>query len=251
MIRRTTALALGLCLLLAGCAGSGSGEGGEEQTLTVLAAASLSETYEDLAERFEADNPGVSVDLVFESSAVLAQMTVEGAPGDVLATADVRTMRDAEDGGGVEGDPTQFATNVLVLATPAGNDTVTSFDTLAEGDYVVCVPTAPCGAASKALLDAAGVTAPPVSEEVDVKAVLQKVVADEADAGLVYRTDAVAAGSDVSSFEVPGAEDQPNTYWIGVTSQAADTDLAQSWIDLVTGEEGQRVLAEAGFGPPQ
>lgn len=251
MIRRTTTLALGLSLLLAGCGGGGGESADGEHTLTVLAAASLSETYEDLAERFEADNPGVSVDLVFESSAVLAQMTVEGAPGDVLATADERTMRDAEDGGGVEGGATQFATNVLVLATPAGNDTVTSFETIAQGDYVVCVPTAPCGAAAAALLEASGVTEPPVSEEVDVKAVLQKVVSDEADAGLVYRTDAVAAGSDVRSFEVPGAEDQPNTYWIGVTSEAADADLAQSWIDLVTGEEGQRVLAEAGFGPPQ
>jgi molybdate transport system substrate-binding protein len=219
----------------------------------VLAAASLTDSYTTLAKRFEAAHPGVDVRLVFDSSATLADKAVDHAPGDVLATADERTMEEAMSGGGTVGTPREFATNVMVVAVPEGNPAgIRTVHDLQRDDvdYLTCVRTAPCGAAAAALLDANGVSHPPVSEEVDVKAVLTKVVADEADAGLVYRTDARAAGDRVRTVPVPGARAHPNTYWIAITPTAEDRALAHAWISLVLDEQGHAVLEDAGFGPP-
>lgn len=257
---RTTVVGLGavLALGLSACGGSDSGSdsgaaGGSPRTLTVLAASSLTETYGTLAKDFEKANPGVTVRLVLDSSATLAEMARQQAPGDVLATADQKTMDGAVADGGTRGKGTRFATNTLVVVAPADNPAgITAFGDLdsPQVDYVSCVPTAPCGAAAATLSTSEGLTHPPVSEEVDVKAVLAKVVADEADAGLVYRTDAVAAGKTVRSFPVPGAGESPNTYWVATTKGASDPTLAKSWVDLVTGPQGRSVLERAGFGPP-
>jgi molybdate transport system substrate-binding protein len=243
--RRTAALGLGL-VLGAGAAGCGD----DEPTLTVLAAASLTEPFSTLVERFEVEHPGVRVSLVFESSATLAQMAVERAPGDVLATADQRTMDRAESRGGTSAGAARFAGNVLVLAVPATNPAgIESLDDLDRPgvDYLTCVTTAPCGAAARDLLSRAGITRSPASQEVDVRAVLGKVMTGEADAGLVYRTDAISATDQVQSFTVPGADARPNTYWVARTANVADAELAQAWIDLLTGPEGRTVLARAGF----
>ena len=222
-------------------------------TLTVLAAASLTEGFEVLADRFEAAHDGVSVELAFDSSATLAEQVNQGAPGDVLATADERTMQLVTDAGSAAGDPEVFATNELVLVVPAGNPA--GIDELADldggdSDYVVCVESAPCGALAASVLDDAGISAPPASEEVDVKAVLSKVELDEADAGLVYATDAVAAGDRVQAIDVPAAGDAVNRYPIAATADAAEPDLAAAWVELVLSDEGQQVLRDAGFGAP-
>lgn len=242
--------ALVLVGLLAGCGGAADEE---ERTLTVLAAASLTSTFTELAEVFEEQHEGVEVELVFESSATLAEATIEGAPGDVLATADERTIRLAADRDGVRGVPEQFASNVLALAVPAddpaGIDAFADLDS-PDVDFVTCVRTAPCGAAAADVLAAGGIARRPVSEEVDVKAVLAKVVDGEADAGLVYRTDVLAAGADVEGITIPGADRDPNTYWVGVTSAARAKGLASDWIDLLTGPQGFEVLSAVGFGPP-
>lgn len=248
--RVTTGLgaALGLStLLLAACS---EGEG-EERTLTVLAAASLTGTFTELAEEFEQQNPGVDVRLAFDSSATLAAQAVEGAPADVLATADTRTMDDAAPA--LASDPSVFATNTMVMVVPAANEAgLTGFDDVAGGDatYVACVESAPCGAIWAAIAEAQGVSAEPASLEVDVKAVLAKVTSDEADAGFVYATDAVAAGGAVESFPVPGAEDQVTAYPVATLDQASDPGLAQAFVDLVLSETGQQLLTDAGFGPP-
>lgn len=249
-MRRIPALLACLLLPLTAC-------GAEEDTLTVLAAASLTETFTELAEQFEKEHPGVDVRLVFDSSAALAEKAIDRAPGDVLATADEKTMADAARRGGTSGSPVQFATNVLTLVVPADNPAgISSFADLDEPgvDYVSCVPTAPCGAAATSLLESAGITREPVSQEVDVKAVLARVVQGEADAGLVYRTDAVSAGAEVTAFDVPIAAGSTNpytnTYWAAVTPAADDTELARAWVALTVGEFADRVLADAGFGPP-
>ncbi|MBS45353.1 MAG: molybdate ABC transporter substrate-binding protein [Nocardioides sp.] len=236
---------------LAGC-GSG-GDPGSGQTLTVLAAASLKETFTELAEEFEAAHPGVEVSLAFDSSATLAAQAVEGAPADLLATADTRTMADAVDGDALAGDPEVFATNGATVVVPAGNPAgVSSFADLDDDavTYVVCVEDAPCGAVARTLLDGAGITHDPASLEVDVKAVLAKVVADEADAGIVYVTDATAAGDAVEQVTIPGADAEPLEYPIGVLEQAEQPELAQEFLDLVLGQDGQAVLGDAGFGSP-
>lgn len=256
MSRRLAALAV-LPLLAGGlvaCGSDGSdGADGDGTTLTVLGAASLTGSFTELADQFEADHPGVEVKLAFDSSATLAGQAVEGAPADVLATADTGTMQDAVDGGVVAAGPTTFATNVMTLVVPAGNPAgITSFADLENDDvdYVVCVDTAPCGKTGAALLEQGGIDHEPASLETDVKSVLAKVTSGEADAGLVYVTDATAAGADVESVEIPDAAAQQQEYPIAVLEQAGDADLAQEFVDLVLSEEGQALLAAAGFGAP-
>ncbi|WP_134739694.1 molybdate ABC transporter substrate-binding protein [Nocardioides sp. 503] len=243
-------LTLALLLPLAACGDDDEGGDGGT-TITVLAAASLTETFTALADEFEADHDGVTVRLAFDSSATLAEQAVGGAPADVLATADTKTMTSATDV--LAADPEVFATNTMVLVTPADNPAgVTSYDDLAAGDvtYVVCVETAPCGKVAAALRTSTGLDAEPASLEVDVKAVLAKVVSGEADAGLVYASDAVAAGADVRTFEIPGADAQVTTYPIAPLEQSQDADLAQEFVDLVLSDAGQQVLEDAGFGAP-
>lgn len=249
--RATAAAALLGLLALTSCggaAGAGSdGEAGGGTTLDVLAASSLTESFGALAEDFEADNPGVTVRLSFGSSSALAQQVTEGAPADVLATADLESMELAGDD--VTG-PSEFATNELTLVTPADNPAgITSLADLADAQFVTCVESAPCGALAAELLETDEVTAEPVSREADVKAVLAKVTSGEADAGFVYVTDAVAAGDDVTTVEVPGAADLPARYAIATVTASEHAELAQAWVDLVAGEAGQRTLADAGFGP--
>ena len=236
-----------------GCGGDGDdgSEGDEARTLDVLAAASLTESFEQLAEEFEAEHPGVTVRLVLDSSTTLATQVDEGAPADVLATADEKSMQLALDTGSAE-DADVFATNRLVLVTPRSNPAgITEFEDLDAPDvaYVACVETAPCGALAARLLAENGVVADPRSLEVDVKAVLAKVIADEADAGLVYTTDAFAASSEVTTWPIPGSEEALTAYPIAVVDQADEPELAADWVELVLSAEGQELLADAGFGP--
>ena len=247
------ALGISLCLTATGCGGDEPAQL-YKRTLTVLAASSLTGTFTDLAAQFEADYPGVRVKLVFDSSATLAQMASQQAPGDVLATADQRTMDEAKSQGGIRDDATEFATNVLVLAVPKDNPAkIRTFADLNSPhiDYLTCVPTAPCGATAEGLLSKDHISRKPASEEVDVKSVLSKVESGEADAGLVYRTDVIASKGAVTAIGIPGATAALNTYWVASTAHARETGLARAWIDLLTGKDGRAVLTTAGFGPAQ
>jgi len=260
MRTRTPALLLSLVatLALAGCGGSdaSSGGGGSDQetgTLTVLAAASLTETFTTLAKDFEDRHPGVQVKLAFDSSATLAEQVTQGAPADVLATADERTMQTVVDAHGTAGDARLFATNHLQMVVPRDNPAgLKKFSDLERPGvkYVVCVDSAPCGKLAATVLEATGITAKPVSEEVDVKAVLGKVELGEADAGLVYATDAVAGGDKVRPIDIPTSNENLNSYPIAALADARKPALARDWVALVTGPTGRRVLADAGFGKP-
>jgi molybdate transport system substrate-binding protein len=261
MRNRTLALLLPLvaaALALAGCAGSDASGGGgsgdtETGTLNVLAAASLTETFTSLAQDFEADHPGVTVRLAFDSSATLAEQVTQGAPADVLATADEATMQAVVDAGGTEGDPQLFATNHLQMVVPRDNPAgIQHFSDLEKPGvkYVVCVDSAPCGKLAAKVLAAAGIEAKPASEEVDVKAVLSKVELGEADAGLVYATDALAGGEKVTPIDIPTSNENLNSYPIAVLADSKKPGLAEKWVDLVTGSQGQQALADAGFGKP-
>ena len=250
--------------VLAGC-GSDSGpaaDGDGSRELTVLAAASLTGTFTTLARTFEDDHPGVTVTLAFDSSATLAEQVSQGAPADVLATADELTMQRVVDTGATAAGPEVFATNRLALVVPRDNPAaIAAFADIDDPgvDYVVCVDSAPCGALSQVVLDEQGITNHPASEEVDVKAVLSKVELDEADAGIVYETDAVASEDTVASgdtedtvqtIKIPASADALNRYPIAALGEASDPELAQAWIDLVLSVEGQAVLGKAGFGAP-
>lgn len=236
---------LPVLLLLPGLAACG---GDDEQTLQVLAAASLTEAYTALAEDYEFDHPGVKVELQFGSSTDLAQTVADDAPGDVLATADETSMQIAVDAGVTAAAPQMFALNELVIVTAPGNpEQVRSLDDLADLDWVRCADEVPCGRVAVTLLASAGVTAEPVSLEVDVKATLEKVAAGEVDAGLVYASDAVTAGGSVAPVPIKGASSVPTFYFVAPLAQAGDSDLAEDWITLVSSAAGDVALNNAGF----
>ena len=246
-------IAGGLVAALLAVGGCGGGDDRSGSTLTVLAASSLTDVFGVLERRYESRHPNVDVQLSFDSSRTLAEQVVQGAPADVLATADRATMRTVvEEGLGAE--PVVFARNELVLVTPAANpgniERITDLDD-SDVAYAVCVPAAPCGAASAALLDRSGVTAAPVSEEDSVRDTLGKVVAGEVDAGLVFVSDAQAAGRRVRAIPVPAA-DNVRTSDVAVVldnPDADDADAAQAWLDLLTSAAGQRALLDHGFLP--
>lgn len=224
-------------------AAQGCSSGAPERELTVLAAASLTEPFGELADVLEREQPDLEVRLSFASSATVAQQAVEGAPADLLATADTRTMASAAAVHAEE--PVTFAHNTMVLVTDPDGEVRTVAD-LDRADYVLCVPTAPCGAIAQRLLDDAGISRPPASQEVDVRAVLARVVQGEAAAGVVYASDALSAGSRVRRVALPGAEQDPTAYQV-VRLAGADEALAQPFLDLLLSPTGRRILSEAGF----
>ncbi|MFE7629316.1 molybdate ABC transporter substrate-binding protein, partial [Kocuria sp. NPDC057446] len=202
-MRARTSVVVLLAALGVGATGCGDGGGAPGTVLDVHAAASLRDAFTELAGQFEAQHPEVEVSLSFAGSSTLVQQLAEGAPGDVLATADERSMAGAVAAGLVAGEPEVFASNVLTVVVPAGNPAgVRSFRDLAEPgvQVVVCAPQVPCGAAAEQVEEASGVRLSPVSEEGAVTDVLGKVTSGQADAGLVYATDARAAGDAVEDL---------------------------------------------------
>lgn len=249
-------------LALSGCASPGAGAAdaassapsaaAEPATVTVFAAASLTEAFDTLAEQFEREHPSVDVVTSYGGSAALAQQIVEGAPVDVFASAAEPPMRTVVDAG-LAVDPVVFATNTLELVVPAGNPAgVAGIGDLADTDLriALCDASVPCGAASAKLLEQEGVSAAPDTLESDVKAVLTKVSLGEIDAALVYRTDVIAAGDRVEGIEVPGAASVVNNYPIVALAEVRAADAAAAFVAFVTGGDGRAVLAEAGFGGP-
>lgn len=239
--------------LAAGLTGCGAPAGGAGTTLTVFAAASLRAPFTALAEEFEAAHPGTTVALSFAGSSDLATQIGQGAPADVFASADAQNMAKLSDASLVDGTPRDFATNVLTIAVPPANPaSITSFADLARpgAKVVICASQVPCGAATKTLEQETGVALKPVSEESSVTDVLGKVVSAEADAGLVYVTDAIAAGDKVKAIPFPESAQAVNTYPIAAVRTSRNKDLAAAFIAEVTGPEGKKVLRGAGFGTP-
>ncbi len=221
MKRISTVLATAVVALsLAGCAGAGGEAPASEPatattpalegSITVFAAASLKATFTELADEFEAANPGVTVELNFAGSSDLVTQITEGAPADVFASADEKNMAKLTDAGLADADaPVDFATNVLEIAVPPGNPAgIETFADLADPDVktVVCAPEVPCGAATVEVEEATGVTLAPVSEESSVTDVLGKVTSGEADAGLVYVTDVIRGRRRGRGRRVPRVE---------------------------------------------
>jgi molybdate transport system substrate-binding protein len=153
----------------------------------------------------------------------------------------------------VSGKPVNFAANHLTIVTPPGNPSrIGSFADLARSgtQVVVCAPQVPCGAAAERLEKITGVTLTPVSEESSVTDVLGKVTSGQADAGLVYTTDARSAGAKVDAIAFPESSRAVNTYPIAVLNSAQNSSAAQQFVDLVTGPRGRETLAAAGFAAP-
>lgn len=221
-------------------------------TLHVLAAASLRGTFTDIGKLFEADYPGTTVELTFAGSSDLVTQLTQGAPADVLATADTANMDKAAKAGMV-GVPVNFASNTLTIVTRPGNPAhVESFADLARPglSLVVCAPQVPCGSATAKVATSVGVHLNPVSEESSVTDVLGKVTSGQADAGLVYVTDATAAGDKVTAVAFPQSSVAVNTYPIAVTTNTRNSERAKQFVDLTVGDAGRKILRTAGFAAP-
>ncbi|WP_409330332.1 molybdate ABC transporter substrate-binding protein [Trujillonella humicola] len=259
------AVSCALLLGLAACGGSDDGgtdadtspatgaEGRLEGTLTVFAAASLTDVFTDLGEQLEADNPDLDVRFNFAGSSALATQITQGAPADVFASANPGQMAVVTDAGLADGEPEVFTSNVLQIAVPAGNPAgITGLADFEREELAlaVCAPEVPCGAAAEDVFAAAGVTAVPDTLEEDVRAALTKVELGEVDAALVYATDVAAAGDSVEGIAFPEAEDAVNDYPVCVLTEAPNPDAARAFVDLVRSGEGQAALADAGFRAP-
>jgi molybdate transport system substrate-binding protein len=250
-LKKLGALVAAAALLITGC-GSSSG-GSESKTLTVFAAASLTESFQAMKTAFESAHPGTEVRFNFAGSSSLVQQLSNGAEADVFASADETNMDKAVQAGVIDGSPSLFATNKLTIAVAPGDPKgITSFaDLVRDGlNVVVCAPQVPCGSATKKVEQNTGVTLKPVSEEQDVKQVLNKVQSGDADAGLVYLTDAASAAGKVAQVDFPEAATAVNHYPIAVVKDAPRTDLAKQWIEFVLGEQGKAELQRVGFGAP-
>lgn len=243
-----------LLALVSGCtSGASNGTDVPASSLAVFAAASLQSSFTELGTAFEAANPGSEVRFTFDGSATLLDQLAAGAPADLLATADAPTMEEAISRGLAAPEATTFATNSLTLIVPPGNPAgVTGLDDSLDGaKVVVCQPRVPCGATTAKLAELLQVRLQPVSEESSVTGVRTKVEIGQADAGIVYLTDAQAAAGKVEQIPIGGAEKVRNEYLIASVRGAADPELARQFADFVTGPQGQRVLAAAGFGSPE
>ena len=241
----TTVLVLGV----AGCHSAPS----PDRTLTVFAAASLNKAFTQIAERFKADNSGVDVKFNFSGSSDLAIQLTQGATADVFASADTVQMDKVAHAGLLAADPTNFAANTLVIVTAPGNPKhLESFADLAGPglNVVVCQRPVPCGAATMRVEEGSGIRLHPVSEEPSVTDALNKVTSGQADAALVYVTDALNAGGKVSTVRFPEAARAVNTYPIAVLKKAPHSALAEKFLATVSGETGQQILGRAGFAKP-
>lgn len=254
-MKKVLAALAGVALLVSGCSqSSGSNSSAPEaKTLTVFAAASLTESFNALKTEFEAAHPGVTVKYNFGGSSSLVQQLNNGAKADVFASADQANMDKAVQGGIIDGSPTVFATNKLTIAVAPGNPKgVKTFADLAGSGLkiVVCAAQVPCGSATKTVEKNTGVTIKPVSEEQDVKQVLTKVESGDADAGLVYVTDANTASGKVAQVDFPESAQAINNYPIAVVKDAPAADLAREFEQFVLGAQGKQALTKVGFGTP-
>ena len=250
LLRPAAAAAIALTAASCGSGGPAEDSAAAPVTLQVFAAASLQEPFEELGEQFEAEHEDVTVEFSFAGSSTLVEQIQQGAPADVFASADTKNMDKLTEAGLEAEDPVDFTSNTLMIAVPAGDPAgVEDLSSLTEDDLnlVLCAPEVPCGAATGAVEEAAGLEFDPVSEEQSVTDVLNKVTSGEADAGLVYVTDVAKAGDEVEGIEFPEAQEAVNTYPITTVDDSAEPELGQEFVDLVTGEEGQQVLAEHGF----
>lgn len=265
-VRRTAAAALAAALLAtpAACGDSDSdsddSDTGAESTesatgapkadLTVLAASSLTDFFKTAGAAYEKENPGTKVTFSFAGSQELAAQVQQGAPADALVTADTKTM----DGLKADtGTPTVIAKNRLVIATGEGNpEKIENLKDLADTNLkvVLAAPEVPVGRYGEQVLDAQKIEVKPVSEEPNVRAVLSKVELGEADAGIVYKTDAATATDKVDAIEIPDAQNAVAEYPAATLKTSEHAEAAAAFVAWLSTPEAQKLLQDAGFQQP-
>jgi molybdate transport system substrate-binding protein len=230
-------------------ASSASGVSG---TVTVLAASSLTEAFNTLAKQFEAANPGVTIKLSFGASSALALQITQGAPADVFASASAKNMKQVTDAK-LADSPTNFVKNVMEIAVPPSNPAnVTGVADLAKSGVKValCEAQVPCGATAAKVFTNAKITVKPVTLEADVKSTLAKVESNEVDAGVVYVTDVLSAGSKVKGITIPSDVNASTEYPIAALTKAPNAAAAKAFVAYVLSSAGQSVLTGDGFEQP-
>ena len=241
-------------LLVAGMTLSACGRGGPGRELRVSAAMSLKEVFVSLEPEFEARHPGVDLMFNFAGSQILAGQIAEGAPVDVFAAADEPQMQRAIASGRIAAAE-RFARNRLVLITPADGSTISGAGDLARPGLrlVLAGPSVPAGVYARAALQQLGLAdvalANLVSNEENVRGVVGKVSAGEADAGIVYATDVTPAVAEKLKT-LPLAVDISPVYEVAVLKDSSMPDLAQAFVAELRGPPGQAALAKYGFLPP-
>ncbi|SHM91485.1 molybdate ABC transporter substrate-binding protein [Cryptosporangium aurantiacum] len=266
-MRRPVLLAAGFAaaaaLLLTGCGspsedsstGTSSASGSVSEvsgTVTVFAAASLTESFTTLGKQFEAANPSVTVKFNFGASSALAESIAQGAPADVFASASTKNM-DAAVADGAARDPKTFAENSMEIAVPADNPgNVTRLADLTKPGLKIalCQEQVPCGATAQKVFDKAKITVKATTLGADVKSVLTTVSLGEVDAGVVYKTDVKAAGSKVKGIEIPAAQNASTAYPIATLAEAPNEEAAKAFLEYVLSPDGAKVLTTAGFTAP-
>ncbi|APE35149.1 molybdate ABC transporter substrate-binding protein [Nocardia mangyaensis] len=258
MIRtvRAAALAGALAVAAVGC-GTDTTEpavdGSINGTVTVFAAASLTETFTELGQRFEAAHPGTKVVYSFGASSALAEQIKQGAPADVFASAAPKDMQQVVDAGDITAAPVTFVRNRLEIVVPQGNPgNITGLADFGETEpkIALCAEQVPCGAAGTAVFEVAGVDPRPDTREADVKAVLTKVALGEVDAALVYRTDVRAAGNKVEGIEFPEADRAMTDYPVAPLAKAPNAAAAAAFVEFIGSEQARTVFGQAGFDTP-
>ncbi len=256
-MRRLTVIAAVLAAVAAaGCSSSTSSPSASSSpatgTITVFAAASLTESFTQLGKQFEAAHPGDTVKFSFGPSSGLATQITSGAPADVFASAAPGNMDDVVNAGDAS-SPQNFAKNTMEVATPPDNPgNVNSVTDLAKGSVKValCQPQVPCGVVAAEVFKNAGITVKPVTLQPDVKSVLTQVETGNVDAGMVYVTDVQAAGSKVNGVTIPASDNASTLYPIATINSSKHKSIAQAFMSYVLSPAGQQVLKAAGFESP-
>jgi molybdate transport system substrate-binding protein len=260
-MRRIAVLVIGLLLpVLVGCgsdddAGSSTTTTASDQldgTLTVVAASSLTDAFAEIGDAFEAANEGVDLEMSFDGSAKLATAIIEGAPADLFASADEANLTKVADEDLTSGEPVIFATNVLQIVVPEGNPLgIDSLDDLTSADVKLslCGPEVPCGKYAARAFETAGLDVPPAGDQENVKGVLTQVQLGEADAGIVYLTDVLAADG-VAGIDLADDQQVEATYPASVLAEASNPDAAAAFLAFLSGDEAQSILEDLGFGLP-
>lgn len=250
-------VALTLAVLAAAC-GTGEAAGGRDADgevsgeLTVFAAASLTDAFDQLGEAFVDAHPDVEVAFNHAGSQTLAGQIDEGAPADVFASADTTQMDAVAAGGHLAGEPEVFTSNRLEIAVEPDNPLdIRELADLSEPDLVLVLPAeeVPAGRYTREALDAAGVEVEPASRERDVRAALSKVELGEADASIVYASD-VDASDAADGVAIPDEQNVAASYPIAVLDAAPNPTAAEAFVAFTLSEAGQEILVENGFATP-